>query len=216
MKHLGLMCCTIGLAAAAFLGYASSATSATSDTTKAGLQCGLGGAAVSFLACRLAGKNNAECAKVGAGVGLAGALACSLYARHLEERRKELAGKENDLDAQIRYVQGLNTDTKQLNANLTQRVTSVTQDTDKLVAQIAQQQISKEQLEKERKTRDDLVKTSQAEVSQGTQALETSKQFRTQKGDSAAALDAAIAQQEQLLAEAQRQVDLLAAQRARV
>jgi hypothetical protein len=216
MKRPGLNSCVIGVVAAALAGYATSAIGTTSDTTKAGLECGLGGAAVGYLACRLAGKSNAECAKVGAGVGLAGALACSLYARHLEERRKELAGKENDLDAQIRYVQGLNADTKQLNADLTKRVSSVTQDTDKLVAEIAQQQISQDQLARERKTRDDLIKTSQAEVTQGTQALATSKQFRAQKGDSAAALDAAIAQQEQLLAEAQHQVDLLAAQRARV
>jgi hypothetical protein len=53
-------------------------------------------------------------------------------------------------------------------------------------------------------------------VAQGTQALEEAKQFRAQKVASSADLDAAIAQQEQLLAQAQHQVDLLAAQRARV
>jgi Skp family chaperone for outer membrane proteins len=95
-------------------------------------------------------------------------------------------------------------------------VASVTQDTDKLVAKIDQQQISQEQLAKERKNRDELVKTSQSEVTQGTQALQEAKQFRAQKSGSSTDLDAAIAQQEQLLAEAQHQVDLLAAQRARV
>jgi hypothetical protein len=202
--------------AASMLGYATSATSETSTTAKAGLQCGLAAAGVSFLACRLAGKSNTQCAEIGAGVGLAGALACSLYGRHLEARRKELAGKENDLDAQIHYVQGLNADTRQLNADLAQRVTSLTQDTDKLVSQIGQQQVSQQQLARERKTRDDLVKTSQSEVAQGTQALQEAKQFRAQKVASSADLDAAIAQQEQLLAQAQHQVDLLAAQQARV
>jgi hypothetical protein len=171
---------------------------------------------VSFLFCKLAGKSDAQCAEIGAGVGLAGTLACSLYAKHLQARRNELAGKETDLDAQIRYVQGLNADTRQLNADLGQRVSSVTQDTDKLVAQIGQQQISQQQLAQERKTRDDLLQTSQSEVTQGTQALQAAKQFRGQGVGSSADLDAAIAQQEQLLAEAQRQVDLLAAQRARV
>lgn len=216
MKNPGFRCCTIGMVAASMLGYAPSATSETSTTAKAGLQCGLAAAGVSFLACRLAGKSSAQCAEIGAGVGLAGALACSLYAKHLEARRKELAGKENDLDAQIRYVQGLNADTRELNGDLAQRVTSLTQDTDKLVSQIGQQQVSQQQLARERKTRDDLVKTSQSEVAQGTQALEEAKQFRAQKVAASADLDAAIAQQEQLLAQAQHQVDLLAAQQARV
>jgi hypothetical protein len=192
------------------------ATSATAPTAKAGLECGLVTAGVSYLTCKLSGKSAAQCGEISAGVGLAGALACSLYAKHLEARRKELAGKENDLDAQVRYVQGLNADTRQLNSDLTQRVASVTQDTDKLIARIQQQQISQEQLAQERKTRDDLLKTSQSEVAQGAQALEEAKQFRAQKGGSSGDLDAAIAQQEQLLAEAQHQVDLLAAQRARV
>ena len=215
MKNPGLRSCTIGLVVASMFGYATSTTGA-STTAKAGLECGLGSAGVSYLTCKLAGKSNTQCAEISAGVGLAGALACSLYAKHLETRRKELAGKENDLDAQIHYVQGLNTDTRQLNADLAQRVTSVTQDTDTLVTKIGQQQISQEQLAKERKSREDLVKTSQSEVTQGTQALQEAKQFRAQKGGSSADLDTAIAQQEQLLAEAQRQVDLLAAQRARV
>jgi hypothetical protein len=216
MKHPGLRCCTIGLVAASLLGYATSATSETSATAKAGLECGLGAAGVSYLACRLKGKSNTQCAEIGAGVALAGALACSLYAKHLEARRRELAGKENDVDAQIRYVQGLNADTRQLNTDLAQRVTSVTQDTDKLVSQIGQQQVSQQQLARERQTRDDLVKTSQSEVTQGTQALQEAKQFRAQRVAASADLDAAIAQQEQWLAQAQHQVDLLAAQRARV
>jgi hypothetical protein len=216
MKYAGLRCCTIGFVAASILGYATSATSETSATAKAGLECGLGAAGVSYLACRLKGKSNTQCAEIGAGVALAGALACSLYAKHLEARRRELAGKENDVDAQIRYVQGLNADTRQLNTDLAQRVTSVTQDTDKLVSQIGQQQVSQQQLARERKTRDDLVKTSQSEVTQGTQALQEAKQFRAQRVAASADLDAAIAQQEQWLAQAQHQVDLLAAQRARV
>ena len=213
MNYPGLKCCVMGLLLASGSDWATSAAAATAQ---AGLECGLATGGLSYLACKLKGKSAAQCAEIGAGVGLAGALACSLYAKHLEARRKELAGKENDLDAQIRYVQGLNADTRQLNADLTKRVASATQDTDKLLAEIEQQQISQEQLAQERKTRDDLLKTSQSEVTQGTQALEEAKKFRAQKGDSSADLDAAIAQQEQLLTEAQHQVDLLAAQRARV
>lgn len=209
MKLRRLTCCIVGCVVAVTAGCATT-------TGTAGLECGLGGAGASYLACKLAGGTDARCAEIGAAVGAGGALACSLYASHLEERRKELAGKEHDLDAQIRYVQGLNADTRQLNADLAQRVASVTQSTDKLVAEIQQQQISQAQIAQERKSRDDLLRTSQQEVSEGAQALQTARDLRAKDTDSSPVLDAAIQQQEQLLAEAQRQVALLAAQRDRV
>ena len=209
MKLRSLKCCIVGLVVAATTGCATT-------TETAGLECGLGGGGASYLACKLAGGTDAHCAEIGAAVGAGGALACSLYARHLEQRRKELAGKENDLDAQIRYVQGLNADTQQLNADLAKRVASVTQSTDQLVAQIQQQQISQAQVAQERKTRDDTLRTSQDEVNQGTRALQTARDLRAKDSNASPALDAAIQQQEQLLAEAQRQVGLLAAQRDRV
>lgn len=209
MKLRGLRHYVVGLLIAVTAGCATT-------TQTAGLECGLGGAGASYLACKLAGGTDARCAEIGAAVGVGGALACSLYARHLEERRKELAGKENDLDAQIRYVQGLNADTRQLNADLAQRVASVTRSTDQVVAEIQQQQISQTQIAQERKTRDNLLRTSQDEVNQGTQALQTARELRTKDPAPPPALDTAIQQQEQLLAEAQRQVALLAAQRDRV
>lgn len=209
MKLRGLSCCIVGWVAAVTTGCATT-------TQTAGLECGLGGAGASYLACKLAGGTDAHCAEIGAAVGAGGALACSLYERHLEQRRKELAGKENDLDAQIRYVQGLNADTQQLNADLAKRVASVTESTDKVVAEIQQQQISQAQIAQERKTRDDMLRTSQDEVNQGSQALQTARTLRAKDTSSSPALDAAITQQEQLLAEAQRQVSLLAAQRDRV
>ena len=209
MNHWGLRCCIVGWVIVTLAGCATT-------TGTAGLECGLGGAGASYLACKLAHGTDARCAEIGAAVGAGGALACSLYARHLDEQRKELAGKENDLDAQIRYVQGLNADTRQLNTDLAQRVASVTQSTDKVVAEIQQQQISQAQLAQERKTRSDLLRTSQEEVNQGTQALQTARDLRAKDANSSPALDDAIRQQEQLLAEAQRQVGLLASQRDRV
>ena len=197
-------------------GFVAMTAGCATTTGTAGLECGLGGAGAGYLACKLAGGTDAHCAEIGAAVGAGGALACSVYARHLEQRRKELEGKENDLDAQIRYVQGLNADTQQLNADLAQRVASITRSTDEVVAQIRQQQISQVRIAEERKTRTDTLRTSQDEVNQGTQALQTAKELRAKDGNPSPALDAAITQQEQLLAEAQRQVNLLAAQRDRV
>jgi hypothetical protein len=201
-KNLG-----IGIASVTLIGCATSSGTA-------GLECGAGGLAAAYLACTLAHGSAAKCAAIGAGVGGAAGLACYAYANHLDARRKELAGNEQNLDAQIRYVRGLNQDTQQLNTQLAQRVSTVTQDTTKLVAQIGQQQISQQQLAKERKSRDDIVKSAQNDVNQGTQALQTAKDLRAQQKRKSPDLDNAISQQEALLAQAQHQVDLLAAQRA--
>lgn len=202
----------VGVVAAAVV----SSAVGSSSPWKAGLECGLGGAGVGYLACKLTGKSSKECKKVALGAGAAGALACSLYAKRLDNRRKELEGKEQDLDAQIRFMQGLNADTRQLNADLAERVSSMTAETDALVAQITQQQVSQEQLVQERESRDEALKTSRDEVAQGQKALEEAKTRRAQQASESAALDGAIKEQEQLLASAERQVKLLAEQRARV
>jgi hypothetical protein len=191
-------------------------TGCATNAGNAGLECGVGGAALGFLACKLAGGSDAQCAGIGVGVGAAGALGCSTYSKHLDDRRKVLASRENSLDAQIQYVQGLNSDTRQLNTELAKRVSTSVQDTNKLVAQIQQQQISRERLVQKRKAQDDLIKASQDEVDKGVQALQTEKDLRAKRRQASPELDSAIAQQEQLLSDAQSQVNLLTAQRERV
>ena len=207
MRIQGWACCFVSIASIMVTGCATHAG-------QAGLQCGLGGAAVGYLACKLAGGSDKDCAAVGVGTGVAGAIACSMYVKNLDSRRKALEGKENDLDAQIAYVQGLNSDTQTLNGELSKRVANITADTDKVVAQIGQ--LNPQQVAQVRQQRDDLVKVSQQEVTHGQEALQTAKTLRTQQPGKSTELDAAIAKQEQLLAEAQKQVSLLAAQRARV
>jgi hypothetical protein len=209
MRYRTLTSLVVCLVSAAIVGCATS-------TGQASLECGLGGAGLGYLACKLAGGSDSQCLAVAAGTGGAGAIGCAAYAKHLDNRRKQLAGKENNLDAQIQYVQGLNSDTQQLNAELTKRVSSTTQDTDRLVAQIRQQQITSQQLANERRRREQLVKAAQTEVDQGAEALQTAKRLQAQRSNDSPALDAAIAQQEKLLAQAQQRVDQLSAQRARV
>jgi hypothetical protein len=199
----------LGMVCAALAGCATNAGNA-------GLECGAGGLALGFLACKLAGGSDAQCAAVGVGVGAVGAVGCSTYSKHLDDRRKTLAGRENSLDAQIQYVQGLNSDTRQLNTELAKRVNTSVQDTNKLVAQIQQQQVSNQRLAQKRKAQDDLIKASQDEVDKGTQALQTAKELRARRRQASPELDSAIAQQEQLLSDAQSQVNLLTAQRERV
>jgi len=196
----------------------SAGCASTPSTERAAAECGLGGAGLGYLACKLAGHTDEDCAKFALGTGVVGAWACSVYAQNLQKRQQALAGKEHDLDAQIQYVQGLNTDTRQLNAELTQRVVAITQETDQLVAQIRdqKQQLTAAQVAEVQKKRDDALKRARDEVAQGSSALLTAKTMRDQRTDPSSELNAAIAEQERLLAEAQHQVDLLAAQRARV
>ena len=182
----------------------------------ASLQCGAGGALAGYALCKALGRPDAECAKVALVVGAGGAAICYSYASNLERRRKELAGHENDLNSRIQYVRGLNQDTQQLNTDLSNRVASVTQNTDTLVAQIQQKRVSEDQLAKARQSRDAEVKQAELQVAKGRDALNEVKTYRTQLKQPSPDLNVAIAKQQQLYDDAEHQVQLLAAQRARV
>lgn len=186
------------------------------QTQNAALQCGAGGAAAGYLLCKALGHSDADCLKTSALIGAGGAAICYSYASNLERRRAELAGRENNLDARIRYVRGLNEDSQQLNADLGKRVALATRSTDELVVKIRQKQISQQQLAQERRARDDEVKAANDQVAKGNSALAEVKAYRTQRNVASPELDAEIAKQEKLLAEAQSRVQALAAQRARV
>jgi hypothetical protein len=182
----------------------------------ASLQCGAGAAATGYLVCKLLGRPDSECVKAAAVVGVGGAAVCYSYASNLDKRRKELAGRENDLDARIRYVRGINADSEQLNADLGKRVAATTQSTDELLVQVRQQKVTAARLEKERQAREEELRGANAQLARGEDALTEVKAYRTRARPASPDLDAAIQKQEQLLADARRQVDLLAAQRARV
>lgn len=211
MRYEFLAGCAVSAVAVLITGCASS-----SPQARASAQCGAAVGGVSYLACKLSGKTDEHCLKLAGAGAVAGAVTCYVYASSLESRRKALAGNEDDLDAQINYVKGLNTDTEQLNADLAKRLSHITRETDALVAKIQQQQVTEEQLLQERQAREDMLNASQKEVSQGHEALKFAKQLRAKRTSPSVVLDDRIAQQEKLLADAQAQVNLLAAQRARV
>jgi hypothetical protein len=182
----------------------------------ASFQCGAGAAAATYLICKATGRSDRDCVAAGVALGVGGAAICYTYASNLDKRKQQLAGQENNLDARIRYVRGLNEDSQQLNTELSKQVAATAQSTDALVAQIQQRKVSNERLAQEREARDNEVKAASAQVAKGNEALREVKAYRAQSKPASTELDASIARQEQLLAEAQRQVDLLAAQRARV
>jgi hypothetical protein len=182
----------------------------------AALQCGAGTAAVSYLLCKAAGGRDADCLGIGVALGAGGAAICYSYSDKLEKRRKELAGREQDLNAQLTYVRALNTETEQLNADLGNRVAQVTKRTDELVAQIQAQKLTQAQRNAERQSLDREVKAAALQVNKGDEALKEAKALRAKVPQPKSELDDEIRKQEVLLAQAQRQVDLLAQQRARV
>lgn len=182
----------------------------------AAAQCGLGAAGAAYLTCKLLGKSDSQClaaAVVGGGVG---AVVCHNYADRLDKRRQALAGQENNLDARIRYVRGLNEDSAQFVTALGEQVATSSKRTDDLLVRYRQGKLTQTQLAEEGKKLDQDVAVASTQLKKGDEALQEVKTFRAQRKPNSADLDVAIVQQERLLADARRQVDQLAAQRARV
>ena len=176
-------------------------------------ECAVGGAGLGLVLCKVFGKSDRECAAfVAVGTGL-GAGGCHVYATALAERRKQLAGRENDLDAQLQYVRGLNDDVQRLNADLRGRVDAATQRSRELAAQVGRGGAS---ATAERRRLDDEVKAANQQVELQKTAFQEVKTYQSQRAAASPALDAEIARQDRLLADAQRQVAALASLKERV
>ena len=190
---------------------------------QAALECGAVGAGIATAICLAAGGNAATCAGAAAGGGLLGAGVCYTFAEKYQKRRQELAGKENDLDARLTYVRGLNEDSKQANEELNKRVAKLSKRTDTMVAQIKQGTISQQELEKQRDTLLKEEKTANDQAELEARALEDMQRFQAAQKrkadmDSAAhaELDAEIKRQAQLLEETRSATKALASQRQRI
>ncbi len=190
---------------------------------RAALECGAVGAGLAAAICIAAGGNAATCAGAAAGGGLIGAGACYTFAESYEKRREELAGKENDLDARLKYVRGLNADAEKLNQELRTRVSNISKKTDETVAQIARGTISRQEVEKEKQAllKEQKVALQQAELEKA--ALEDMKRFQAEQlrkvdGDKAlhAQLDKEIEKQERLLRETEGIAKAFASQSQRI
>ena len=186
---------------------------ATQEQT-ASLECGAGAAAAGYLLCKAMGKSDRDCAAFAVVGGGVGAGVCYSYASNLEKRRKQLAGRENDLDAQLQYVRGLNEDGQRLNDELRQRVNVATQRAHELQAQA--NRASASQVAQERQRLDSEVKAAKQQVELQKNALQEVKTFQAKRRTPSADLDAEIAKQDRLLADAQRQVAALASLQERV
>lgn len=189
---------------------------ATNNQRTSALECGAGGVAGGFILCKLLGGDDKQCAVVAVVTGVGGTAICYSYAGNLEKRQQELAGKETDLDARLRYVRGVNEDSAKLNRQLRDRVVTVTQHTDALVAQVNLKKVSQQKLAKEQEALDLEIKVANEQLSLGKKTLEGMKQYRSTQAPNSSKLDAEIAKQQRLLAETQRQTTALASQRRRI
>ncbi len=188
----------------------------------AGLECGGAAAAAALLACELAGGSNAVCAAATGGALALGGGTCYAFASHYEKRREALAGKENDLNARLKYVKGLNEDSEKLNKQLNTRLAEVSRRTDEISAEVAQGTITQQQLANEREKLQKEEQAARDQVELQKTALEDMKRFQAQQSKVGqddpriAELDAEIAKQERLLKEAQGATTAFAAKAGRI
>lgn len=189
----------------------------------AALECGAVGAGLATAICFAAGGNAATCAGAAAGGGLLGAGICYTYAEKYEKRRQELAGKEDDLDARLKYVRGLNEDSQKMNQDLNKRVAQISKRTDATVAEMKRGAISQQALAKEKEVLLNEEKSAGEKAELEKTALEDMKRFQAEErhrtnlnSSMHAELDAEIIKQERLLAETQSATRALAAQRQRI
>jgi hypothetical protein len=190
---------------------------------RAALECGAVGAGLAAAICLAAGGNAATCGGAAAGGGALGAVGCYTYAEKLTDRRKKLAGREHDLDAQLEFATGAVEDSKKANADLTKRVAQVNKDTDKTAERMKIGTVSQQELAKAKEALQKEEKLANEQVAVGQSALKDMKGFQDEQKrkpavDSAALaeLDKKIEEQERLLAETQRQTTAISTARMRL
>lgn len=195
----------------------------TSKAPTAALECGAAGAGAALLICKLAGGSNEICAAAAAGGAALGGGTCYAMASHYESRRKELAGKEQDVDALLAFAKTNNAEAEKTNQQLNAKLIEVSTRTDVIALQIQQGTITNSRLAKEREALQKERQAANEQVEVQKVALQDMKSLRrklpsqaTEDNARIAELDAEIAKQERLLAEAQRTTTAFATQSARI
>lgn len=164
----------------------------------------IGGALIGYLI------GDEKGAAIGAGVGaLVGGLAGYSYADNIANRRQELAGRENDLNARIKYARGVNQDTQECNHRLEKEIEAQ-------VAKVNQQQITQQELEKERQALNRKVQVANDQLALAEKELQKLKGFQFQQTQRSDELDTEIADLEQSLAELRRNTSKLASLKQRI
>lgn len=184
--------------------------------TVSAFECGGGSVKTAITACRAEGGDYGHCAVVAWQSGVSDATACYTYASKVHELREQLVGQEDQLDAQIHYLQDVNKDTEELNTDLTTRVAAVTARTDIAVDALARGKMTSSDLDQLRSILDSEQSYAERQLDTASRQLEEAEHYRSGQPPAMTALDAEIARLRALLDETQRQTHALMAQRQRI
>jgi len=184
--------------------------------TVSAFECGGESARQAIAACRAEGGKYGRCALVAWHAGVTDATACYGYSSKVHERREQLVGQEDQLDAQINYLKDVNADTRQLNVELAGKVETATERTDVAVESLQRAEMTQSELAQLRAILDTESSYADRQLRTALRELQAAERYRSQQKASTAALDAEIARLKALVDETQRQTQALAAQRGRI
>jgi len=187
------------------------------QTTTEGTAIGCAGGAIVGGLLGWAISGDATGAAIGAGAGgLAGCTGGYLYADNLNKRHQELAGKEQDLDAQIQFAKGVSNDTQQQNRMLATKISEFDQKVSALKAKTGKQKTISKELAAEKKKINEELKNARNGLAIAERDLNNSKAFRSTQSTPSPELDAEITRLENNLAELRKNSNALAALSQRI
>ena len=159
---------------------------------------------------------DAQSAAIGAALGaLAGGAGGYVYADRIAKRHKELAGKENDVDARTAFARGVNEDTQEYNGRLKKEISALEPKIAELAAKKEKQEITQRELEKQKQALGVKILEANKQLAVGEDELQGLKAFRSEKKTSQA-LDEQIKTLEQNLAEMKTSTSALASLNQRI
>lgn len=197
--------------------------SLTAACASASKQAGLEGAAVgggtTFAVCKALRRSTTTCGALAAVVGASAGIAVYKYAENLEERKKILQDREEDLNARLSYLKAVIADTESLKAGLEEHAEKMTRETDAVLANIQRNELTENERQEAQKSLDTSLETARKQIAAGQESLEEMKRFAAKRKATLVQqekeLDTQIKKFDQLLADASRNTEALASQRQR-
>jgi hypothetical protein len=149
----------------------------------------------------------------GAAIGaLVGGLIGYGYAARVDSHRKELAGKENDLDARIKFARDVNRETEGYNRRLEAEL-------DQVSAKIEKKQLTRQELAKEKRALTSDAREANKQLALAQKDLRDMKAFRRrqiEQGQRSEELDRQIAKMEENLTDMKKYTSALASLSQRI
>ena len=159
-----------------------------------------------------------EGAAIGAGAGAAvGCIGGYVYADSVVERRENLQGKEDSLDAQIQFAQAANSDTQEYNQTLKSKIDEFNKNVTQLNISTENQTTIQSNLKKQKQQVEQELKDSTNALAATQEDLNNLKQFQaTQSSTDTVELDNQIAELEYNLNELKQHNNALASMSERL